>query len=101
MTRKCLLARETKRKRLVEKYYKQREFLKKRRKDKNISIDERIKSQFQLSKLPRDSSKSRLTRRCSLTGRSRSVYRKFGISRIMFRSMALNGLLPGITKSSW
>jgi len=101
MTRKCLIARENKRIRLVEKHKKQRKHLQDRCKDSKISLEERIKTQFALSKLPRDSSSCRLTRRCEITGRSRSVYRKFGISRIMLREMALNGLLPGITKSSW
>ena len=101
MTRKCLIARELKREKLVEKYKNHRTYLRKQRKNTNLSIDERIKLQFQLNRLPRDSSKSRLTRRCKLTGRARSIYRKFGISRIVFREMALNGFLPGITKSSW
>jgi len=101
MARKCLIARERKREDAVKKYSKQRSYLKQKRKDTKFSIEDRIKAQFQLNRLPRDSSPCRLTRRCKLTGRSRSVYRKFGVSRIVFRTMALNGLLPGVTKSSW
>jgi len=54
-----------------------------------------------LNKLPRSSSIVRIRNRCVLTGRSRSVYRDFKISRIMLKELALNGLMPGVTKSSW
>ncbi|MGB5529640.1 MAG: 30S ribosomal protein S14 [Ignavibacteriaceae bacterium] len=89
MARKCLIAREEKRRRLTEKYKKQREELK-----ANGDYEE-------LQKLPRDSSKVRLKNRCMFTGRARSYYRKFGVSRLVFREMALKGEIPGIKKSSW
>jgi small subunit ribosomal protein S14 len=54
-----------------------------------------------LAKLPRDASPARVINRCRLTGRRRSFLRKFGVSRITFREMALSGLIPGVTKSSW
>ena len=54
-----------------------------------------------LAKLPRNSSPTRLARRCELTGRRRSYYRKFKISRIMLRDLAHKGLIPGMRKSSW
>lgn len=54
-----------------------------------------------LSKLPKDASPVRLTNRCRVSGRRRGYLRKFGVSRITFREMALNGLIPGVTKSSW
>ncbi|CAN5744058.1 30S ribosomal protein S14 [soil metagenome] len=54
-----------------------------------------------LARLPRNSSKTRLRRLCQLTGRSRSVYRKFGISRIMLRELAHQGKIPGMKKASW
>lgn len=54
-----------------------------------------------LSQLPRNSSKTRLRRLCRLTGRSRAVYRKFGISRIKLRELAHEGKIPGMKKSSW
>ncbi|MBL9126840.1 MAG: 30S ribosomal protein S14 [Verrucomicrobiales bacterium] len=54
-----------------------------------------------LAKLPRDASPVRLTNRCKVSGRRRSYIRKFGVSRITFREMALNGLIPGVTKASW
>lgn len=89
MARKCLIAREEKRRRLTEKYRKLREELK-----ANGDFEE-------LQKLPRDSSKVRLKNRCMFTGRARSYYRKFGVSRLVFREMALKGEIPGIKKSSW
>ena len=54
-----------------------------------------------LAKLPRDSSRTRLVRLCGMTGRSNAVYRKFGISRIMLRELALEGKIPGMRKASW
>ncbi|MCC6235597.1 MAG: 30S ribosomal protein S14 [Verrucomicrobiales bacterium] len=54
-----------------------------------------------LAKLPKDASPVRLTNRCKLSGRRRSYIRKFGVSRLTFREMALNGLIPGVTKASW
>ena len=56
---------------------------------------------IKLSELPRNSSSVRYKNRCALTGRPRSYYRKFGISRIMLREMASWGLIPGVKKSSW
>ncbi|MEM6469977.1 MAG: 30S ribosomal protein S14, partial [Planctomycetota bacterium] len=55
----------------------------------------------ELSLLPRNSSRTRLRRLCKMTGRSRGVYRKFGISRIMLRELADKGVIPGLRKSSW
>ena len=54
-----------------------------------------------LAKLPRDASRVRLTNRCRVTGRRRGHLRKFGVSRLTFREMALSGLIPGVTKASW
>lgn len=54
-----------------------------------------------LSKLPRDASPSRVVNRCQVTGRRHGYLRKFGLSRLSFRRMALSGLIPGVTKSSW
>ena len=54
-----------------------------------------------LAKLPKDASPVRLTNRCRISGRRRGYLRKFGVSRITFREMALNGLIPGVTKASW
>lgn len=54
-----------------------------------------------LSKLPRDASPTRLRNLCQLTGRSRACYRKFKLSRLMVRDLALSGLIPGMKKASW
>jgi small subunit ribosomal protein S14 len=89
MARKCLAARENKRKRLVDKYADLRKELKE-------------KGDWDaLQKLPRNSSPVRLRNRCIMTGRPRGYFRKFGVSRLVFREMALKGEIPGIKKSSW
>jgi len=86
---------------LTAKYEKKRAALKKAYANKNISVESRIKIQEMLEKLPRDSSRTRLHNRCSLTGRPRAVYRFFGLSRIKMRELALAGKLPGVSKASW
>ena len=89
MARKALIARERKRERMVAKYAELRETLKKEGKWE------------ELDKLPRNSSSVRLHNRCRLTGRPKGYMRMFGISRVAFRKMALNGKIPGVTKASW
>ena len=89
MSRKCLVAREEKRKKLVDKYADLRKELKE-------------KGDWDaLQKLPRNSSPIRMRNRCIMTGRPRGYFRKFGVSRLVFREMALKGEIPGIKKSSW
>ncbi len=68
---------------------------------KNLSIEERFKIQSKLNELPRESSKIRVRNRCKLTGRTRGVYRQFGLSRIKIRELSMSGALPGVVKSSW
>lgn len=89
MARKSLIAREKKRQRLVNKYAELRKQLK-----EEGRWDE-------LDKLPRNSNPIRLHNRCQLTGRPKGYMRQFGICRVKFREMALNGKIPGVTKSSW
>lgn len=89
MARKSLIARENKRQRLVKKYAKLRKLLK-----EEGRWDE-------LDKLPRNSNPIRLHNRCLLTGRPKGYMRQFGICRVKFREMALEGKIPGITKASW
>ena len=89
MAKESMKAREVKRAKLVVKYADKRKALK-------------DAGDYQgLAKLPKNSSKVRLHNRCSLTGRPKGFIRHFGISRITFREMALNGLIPGVTKASW
>ncbi len=89
MARKSILAREAKRRKVVEKYAAIRKELK-----ENHDYEG-------LMKLPKNASPVRLKNRCTMTGRSRGYYRKFGISRLVFREMALKGEIPGIKKASW
>ncbi len=89
MARKSLIAREEKRQKMVAKYADLRKKLK-----EEGRYDE-------LDKLPKNSSKVRLHNRCRLTGRPKGYMRKFGLCRVKFREMALNGEIPGITKASW
>ena len=81
--------RYKKRAELVAKYAEQRRKLKK---EKNYAA---------LAKLPRDSSPTRLARRCEITGRRRGYYRKFRVSRLVLRQLAADGKIPGLKKSSW
>ena len=78
-----------------------RKVLKKTIMDKNISQEERFAAVLKLSALPRDGSRVRVRNRCTITGRPRGNYRKFGMSRIAFRDLASTGQLPGIIKASW
>jgi small subunit ribosomal protein S14 len=89
MAKKSVIARERKRERLVTKYAKKRAELK-------AAGDYEA-----LDKLPRNASPVRLHNRCKLTGRPRGYLRKFGVCRVVFRDMANEGKIPGITKASW
>ena len=86
---------------IVKKFNEKRQSLKKQIMRKDLSIEERFMIQSKLNELPRDSSKIRVRNRCKLTGRSRGVYRKFGLSRIKLRELSMSGALPGVVKSSW
>jgi len=89
MAKKSWMAREKKRRQLMTKYAAKRRELKE-------------KGDYEaLQKLPRNASPVRLNNRCPLTGRTRGFLRKFGVSRIVFREMALQGKIPGIRKASW
>lgn len=89
MARKSVIAREVKREKLVAKYADLRKKLKE---EGNYEA---------LDKLPKNSSKVRLHNRCKLTGRPKGYMRRFGLCRVMFRKMANEGLIPGVTKASW
>jgi len=89
MAKKSVIAREKKRARLVAKFAEKRKALKE------------AGDYDALDKLPRNASPVRLHNRCLLTGRPKGYMRKFGICRVKFREMALDGKIPGITKSSW
>ena len=89
MAKESIKAREVKRKKLVAKFAAKREALKK------------AGDYDALQKLPRNASPVRLHNRCNLTGRPKGYIRQFGLSRIAFREMASQGLIPGVTKASW
>jgi small subunit ribosomal protein S14 len=101
MAKQSQILRDRKREKLIKKYAETRRELRKRLNDATVSIDEKLEIQQKFAKLPRNSCPTRLNRRCRISGRSRSYYRKFGISRIALRDLALKGHLPGVRKSSW
>ncbi|OCW82721.1 30S ribosomal protein S14 [Pelagibacteraceae bacterium GOM-A3] len=86
---------------LSKKFFKKRASLKKIIMDKKLPLEERFKAQQKLSKLPRNSAKTRVRNRCQITGRPHGVYRKLKISRIALRQLGLEGKIPGMVKSSW
>ena len=89
MAKKSMIAKDLKRKKMIEKYAAKRAELK-------------AKGDYVgLSKLPRNASPTRLHNRCKITGRPKGYIRQFGISRIQFREMASAGLIPGVKKASW
>jgi len=100
MAKKALIARETKRQQLVQKYAAKRLEFKERIRTAG-SIREVVSIQREFQGLPRNSSKVRLHNRCAKTGRPKGYYRDFGLSRHVLREMAHQGLLPGVRKASW
>ena len=100
MAKKSMIQRELKRQRLVMKYAKKREMLKKLMKE-SILLKEKLALHRKLHELPKNSSFVRLHNRCMITGRPKGFYRDFGLSRHVLRQMAHQGLLPGVHKASW
>ena len=101
MAKVCMIERDKKRKKLVNRYKEKRAELKAIIKDQSVSPEERFQATLKLAELPRNSSKTRMRNRCALTGRPRSYYRKCNLSRIALRDLASRGELPGVVKSSW
>jgi small subunit ribosomal protein S14 len=89
MAKKSIIARQAKRERMVAR---QADLRKRLKEEGNWEA---------LDKLPRNASSVRLKNRCKLTGRPRGYMRKFGLCRVQFRTLALDGKIPGITKASW
>ena len=90
-----------KKKNLVKSFSKRRQLLKSSIMKKDLSLEERFNLVIKLAKIPRNSTRVRVRNRCALTGRPRGYHRKMGISRNMLRSLATQGLLPGVIKASW
>lgn len=101
MAKTSMIEREKRRAKAVTRHAAKREKLKERIRDPKVSVDDKQAAVEALAKLPRDSSPSRHRNRCAITGRSRGVYRKFGLGRNKLREATMRGDIPGLGKSSW
>jgi small subunit ribosomal protein S14 len=101
MARLSVKLREKKRREMVAKFKTKRAALFEVIHNVKASDEDRDAARAKLQKLPRDSSPARLRNRCALTGRSRGVYRKFGLGRSKLRELAMKGEVPGVVKASW
>ena len=101
MAKMSAINKNNRRIKLSNKFFNKRKTLKKIIMNKNLSLEEIFKAQQKLSKLPRNSAKTRVMNRCQITGRPHGVYRKLKISRIALRQLGLQGKIPGMIKSSW
>ena len=101
MAKLSSINKNNKRIKLSDRLFKKRQKLKKIVMNKKLPLEERFKAQQKLSKLPRNSAKVRVMNRCQITGRPHGVYRKLKISRIALRQLSLEGIIPGMIKSSW
>ncbi len=98
MAKLSAINKNNRRIKLTNRFYLKRKNLKKIIMDKKLPLEERFKAQQKLSKLPRNSSKTRVRNRCQITGRPHGVYRKLKISRIALRELGLEGKIPGMVK---
>ena len=101
MAKKSQVARQHKRERMVKNNWDKRKALKATILDMSKNVEDRLAAVDALNKLPKNSSPIRLRNRCQFTGRSRGFLRKFKLSRLCFREMANQGLIPGVFKASW
>ena len=101
MATRSSVAKQKRRERLVKTKWDKRKQLKETILDMSKSEDERMTAVDTLNKMPKNSSRVRLRNRCQFTGRSRGNYRLFKLSRLCFREMANQGLIPGVFKASW
>ena len=101
MAKTSMVNREIKRTKLVKKHAAKRNALRDTLKSQTASYEEKMDAAVKLQKLPRDSSASRQRNRCALSGRSRGVYRKFGLGRNKLREATMRGDVPGLRKASW
>ena len=101
MAKTSAIQRNLKRIKLEKRYQKKRKSLKEIINNRKLPLEERFKAQLKLSKLPKNSSRTRIRNRCEITGRPHGVYRKLKISRIALRKLGLEGKIPGMVKSSW
>ena len=101
MAKKSSIVKNNKRREKGFKYRELRKELRKKVSNLKLSEEERTSAGIALQKLPKDSSLSRVVRRCNISGRPRGNLRRFGLSRLMFRKLAHQGKIPGVIKSSW
>ena len=101
MAKTNMLMREKKRQKIAKKFASRRAALKELIRNPKTGAEERQAAQVELQKQPRDAGRTRQRNRCSITGRSRGVYRKFGLSRTKIREAASRGEIPGLSKASW
>ena len=100
MAKLALINKQKRREKLVARYAKKRETIKAKM-SINATPEERMDAMKKLAKLPRNANPTRLHNRCSVTGRARGFFRLFGLCRQQVRTMASEGKLPGVRKSSW
>lgn len=101
MAKLALINREKKRAKLVAKFAAKRAELEAQVSDMKLTEEERMAARLRLQQLPRNANPTRQRNRCSLTGRPRGVFRKFGLCRNKLREIAFRGEVPGMTKASW
>ncbi|MEM8930647.1 MAG: 30S ribosomal protein S14 [Acidobacteriota bacterium] len=101
MASKAAIAKNKKRQELVKRHWERRQELKSIIKNPEVDPETREEAIARLAKMPRNSSRVRVRNRCAVSGRPRGYYRKFGLSRIALRDLALRGDLPGVIKASW
>lgn len=101
MASKSTFTRTERVRKTVAKYAERREELRKKSLDVNLTPEERMAARAAMARMPRDASATRIRNICALTGRSRGNYRKFKMSRIKLRELALEGKIPGMRKASW
>ena len=101
MAKLSIIQREKKRAMLVLKYAQKRQDIKNQLKNTELEIEQVMLLRKKLQKFPLNSAPNRQRNRCSLTGRPRGVYRKFGLGRSKLRKAAMRGAIPGLTKASW
>ena len=101
MAKRSLINREEKRRVTVEKFAAKRAQLLSIINDINASDEDRFAARLKFQQLPRNASPSRVRNRCSLTGRPRGTFRKFGLARNKLRELAMKGEIPGMVKASW
>jgi small subunit ribosomal protein S14 len=101
MAKLSQINRNKKREKMVAQYASRRAALKAKADDMSVAPEERFAARLKLSKLPRNSSPTRIHNRCDLSGRSKGFYRKVKLSRIALRELANFGQVPGMTKASW